>query len=332
MSREPAMTGVWEGPLFVVGMPRSGTKLLRALLNRHPRIRIPDTETEFLPYLDRWVRERGAPVSPRAFARLCAGLGGSTYVAHRAQQHGPPSWREWRKACIGRYDVADLFESFMRCETGAQRGSGLIWGDKSPGYVRHVDLLLGHFPQARVVHLVRDVRDYCVSMRKAWGKDIRRAAWRWGTDVLSAHAQCAAQPARCIEIRYEDLIAAPEQALRTVCRFLGIEFEPGMTRLDRPVENLGDATGRSEIVNGNARKYAASLSAQELVAVESLAWDAMQALGYRAERAVGQGHLAPWSLAVRRIGDGVRLALRDVAGRGIARSVLFYWNHQRTIK
>ena len=43
----------WEGPLFIVGMPRSGTKLLRGLLNQHPRIRIPDFETEFAPFLVR---------------------------------------------------------------------------------------------------------------------------------------------------------------------------------------------------------------------------------------------------------------------------------------
>src|SRR5262245_12693694 len=45
----------WEGPMFIVGMPRSGTKLLRGLLDQHPRIRILQTETEFLPFLSAWV-------------------------------------------------------------------------------------------------------------------------------------------------------------------------------------------------------------------------------------------------------------------------------------
>ena len=46
-----AIPAPFEGPLFLVGMPRSGTKLLRALLNRHPNISIMTNETEFLPYL-----------------------------------------------------------------------------------------------------------------------------------------------------------------------------------------------------------------------------------------------------------------------------------------
>jgi hypothetical protein len=46
----------WTGPLFIIGMPRSGTKLLRGLLEQHPRVRVPTIETEFFPFLVRWAR------------------------------------------------------------------------------------------------------------------------------------------------------------------------------------------------------------------------------------------------------------------------------------
>lgn len=326
------MSTEWEGPLFIVAMPRSGTKLLRTLLNQHARIRIPDAETEFLPYLARWVQENGCPSDEREFQRMFASLKHSTYFRYRRSSHPPFTWQQWRNACGAGFGVGELFESLVRAEMGVTAGDGIIWGDKSPAYVRHIGLLREHFPSARIVHIVRDVRDYCVSIRKAWGKDIRRAAYRWGFDVLEAHRQCAAAPGKCLEIRYEDLIAAPQENMRRVCDFLGIEFDAGLTRLQRPVENLGDATGRAEIVGDNARKFTSALSARELLAVESLAWEAMQTVGYVPEHATEQRHLGALSLELRRLADGVRLAIRDVGERGMARSVLFHWSHRRTVR
>ena len=53
----------FDGPLFLVGMPRSGTKLLRGLLNEHSQIGIPLNETEFLLFERRCVPERGNSLS-----------------------------------------------------------------------------------------------------------------------------------------------------------------------------------------------------------------------------------------------------------------------------
>ena len=69
---------LWSGPLFVVGMPRSGTKLLRGLLQQHARIRMPDFETDFFPFLVRHVREHGKPAGDADFARLFDALRGAT--------------------------------------------------------------------------------------------------------------------------------------------------------------------------------------------------------------------------------------------------------------
>src|SRR5690606_38522672 len=69
----------WEGPLFVIGMPRSGTKLLRNLLDRHPRIRILPWETQFLPFIRAWVASRGEPRAEAELARLADALRKSPY-------------------------------------------------------------------------------------------------------------------------------------------------------------------------------------------------------------------------------------------------------------
>lgn len=320
--------GVWCGPLFIVGMPRSGTKLLRGLLSRHPRVRIPDAETDFFPFLVRWVRQHGAPESESALASLFESLRTATYFTFRRPEQPPFSWQAWRRECEGRYDAASLFEGFIRYEIGASRRSGIIWGDKSPAYIRHIDLLLEHFPDARVVHLVRDVRDFCVSSRKVWNKDVRRAAYQWGRDVAAAHRQCQAHP-RCIEIAYEDLLRSPETQLRRLSRLLQIDFSDAMTRLDRAVERHGDAAGHTEIVQDNFRKFGDRLTPRELREIESLAWDTMKTLGYEPLQATRQKHLSAAEQHLLRIKDGIRLVTGAARTRGLTGALRFHLSHAR---
>lgn len=320
---------VWTGPLFIVGMPRSGTKLLRGLLNQHPRVRIPVIETEFMPFLFRWVRDHGEPTTEPAFERLFDALQGATYFTLRPSEAGPFSWQVWRRECAGRHDAAGLFEAFVRCETGAARDSDCIWGDKSPAYIRHVGLLLEHYPDARIVHIIRDVRDYCVSIRKAWNKDIRRAAFQWGRDVGVAHRLCSTHPERCIEIKYEDLLEAPQAQMRRLCAFLGLDFSSELTRLEQPVERLGAAAGHTEIVSGNARRFASSLTRREIGRVEALAWETMTLLGYEPLHARGQRKLSDVEQRVLRMKDGWQLVTRSAREHGLFNAFRFHFSHGR---
>jgi hypothetical protein len=321
----------WTGPLFIIGMPRSGTKLLRGLLEQHPRIRVPTIETDFFPFLERWVRERGSPADETAFARLFQELRSAPYFMQRPASMATFSWREWQERCRGRYDAAGLFEGFIRYETGIGAQPGYIWGDKSPAYTRHVAMLLQHFPQARVVHIVRDVRDYCLSIRKAWNKDIRRAAFQWGRDVGQAHRICQHHAQRCIEVRYEDLLQAPQRQMRRLSEFLQIDFSDSMTRLDRPVEahRASGGAGRAEVVSGNSRKFVTGLSTREIRAIESLAWDTMQLMGYRPLHAVRQKQLNGLQLGVLRAKDAIRLVTRAARRDGLAGTLRFHLSHAR---
>jgi Sulfotransferase family len=315
------------GPLFIVGMPRSGTKLLRGLLNRHPRIRIPDIETDFFPFLVTWVAKNGEPKTDHAFAELFEQMRGATYFTYRREVQ-PFTWKQWQAHCPDP-SAAGLFEGFIRYETGATGSDAVIWGDKSPSYVRHIKLLLDHYPRARIIHIIRDVRDYCVSMRQAWNKDIRRAAFQWGQDVGVAHLICVANPQRCIEIRYEELLQDPEPQMRRLSVFLGIEFTPDMTQLKRPAEQRGDATGQVDIVRTNFSKFGERLSAREIRDVEALAYETMQLLGYKPTRAIRQRHMLRVEQKIRRVRDAAHLVLRGARGRGLAHALKFHLSHVR---
>jgi hypothetical protein len=319
----------WEGPVFLVGMPRSGTKLLRNLLTQHERVRIPTIETEFLPYLVEWVSHHGRPADRRSFERLFIALRRSTYFDYRAGRQPEFSWATWFDHCRGRYDATGLFEGFIRYETGASPGSAIIWGDKSPSYIRHIELLLSMFEYGRVIHIVRDVRDFALSMRKAWGKDIQRAAFRWGLDTSVAHQVIQQHADRCIEVTYEALTSDVDAQLSRLCRFLGVDFDRSMTALPYSSENLGDTRGQVGVVSNNSGKFRSGLSSRELEAVESLAWNAMLTFGYQPQSSSGPRALSAPSLFTRKIKDGLNLVVRDVEARGVTRSLAYYFNQQR---
>lgn len=322
-------TAAWEGPLFIVGMPRSGTKLLRGLLSKHPRIRLLAAETDFLPFIDEWVQRHGSPATEQAFELFANAMSGANYFNFRPAARGPFRWQDWRRACNGNFAVSGLFEGFARHELDAERGSGMIWADKSPAYIRHIPLILKHFPGGRVLHIVRDVRDHCVSMRNAWGKDIRRSAWRWGQDVLAAHRQCTGMPERCLEVRFEELLQDPDTQMRRICLFLDLPFFPGLTELSQSVEQRGYAAGRTEIMRDNFRKFETRLTPHEIVSVESLAWQSMQALGYKPVRAVTQARLSPLMQHLLKLKDGAHLVAAGMSRRGVAAAVRFHATHRR---
>ena len=147
----------------------------------------------------------------------------------------------WRLACSD-FSLRGVFEGLCRLHGGAPEDG--IWGDKSPGYIHHLPLLFTVFPQARVIHIIRDPRDQVQSAHKAWRKDRIRAAARWADGVEAAAAALARHPGQSTLIRYEDLVTRPEEVLRSLCAFLEISYAPSMVELARPSENLGDARGQ----------------------------------------------------------------------------------------
>lgn len=348
----------WRGPLFIIGMPRSGTKLLRALLCQHESIRVLEAETEFLPSMASWVDVHGPPRSELQFQRLYETLRAAPYFSYRRRRDPAFDWRAWRSHCDGRYDVAGLFEGFACYELGmtmntndghgrsavldgsppgnqvdgASERAGSIWADKSPAYIRHVPLLFEHFPQARIVHIIRDVRDQCASSRRAWGKDVRRSAVRWASDVLRAHRHCETRRHCCMEIRFEELLCDTDTQMRRLCDFLGVEFSGTLSQLQQPVERLGNAAGRSTIMCGNFHTYHESLTPREIEAIESLAWETMRALCYVPELARGPRRLHAAERQWLRLKDGIRLLRRDARRKGWLDALRFHVGHLRMLE
>lgn len=322
----------FDGPLFIVGMPRSGTKLLRNLLNQHRHVRMLEVETEFLPWLAHHIAEYGDLSDLRNFHRFHADVMRFPYFIYRTDERRVIGAASWQAACRS-YDAAGVFEALVRTEIGVPPDSGIIWGDKSPSYVTDISLISGLYPQARFIHIIRDARDYCLSMRKAWGKDMYRAAQRWADGVARARENGARVGSAYLEIRYEALLGDVEGTMRQVCEHLDVEFDPAVLELERPSENIGDARGADKVVKDNFGKYRSLMQPAVLKRIESIAKPILLACGYelvypsiiarrlsRSERLIAQAR------------DGWNLLRANFKKRGFVATILFHAGHFRATR
>jgi hypothetical protein len=278
-----------EPPFFVVGNPRSGTKMLRELLNASPAVWISDVESNFIPRFTREIARYGDLGRFEHFARLAEALEGTRAFWHWERRGVRPDRRRWFEACP-RHDwpgvLTGLFRTVFPLEMpgDARSWDTVIWGDKTPLYMIEMPLLARLFPRARFIHIVRDPRDCALSSEQAWGNSLLRTAQEWADRVRICRRDGAALgPERYLELRYEDLLADVAGTHGRTCGFLGIPVpaEPG--RLARVPENVGAARGETRVVADNQRKWQRRMAPHMRRRFESVCGDLLDALGYERE-------------------------------------------------
>lgn len=313
-----------DGPVFIVGMPRSGTKLLRSLVSQHSKVAIAEYETEFYPY---WVKNWsmfGDLSDKEIFEKFYQDTIRLPYFKYAEADHKLIDQSRWMAFCKD-YTPSGVFEALIRLDVGADRGSGIIWGDKSPSYILYLELLKKDFPQARVIHIVRDVRDYSISVNNAWGKNIFRAAQRWVDGVNAARTASKHFIDDYLEVKYEDLLDDPEKTLRHICEFLKIGFEPGMLTLSRAPEQVGDARGSTEVVRSNKNKYEEKLSKKAIEKIENISGKTLNESGYSVRNSSGNQRLSKPLMAYYQLLDGMNLLVKTVKRNGVAGALRYIY-------
>jgi hypothetical protein len=211
---------------FIVGATRSGTTLLRLMLDAHPDMAIP-SETHFIPDLIKTYRLESA--SPE---RLC-----EVVTSHRrwGDFHLDATALLERFRAIDAINPGDATRAFFQLY--AEREGKSRWGDKTPGYVREMHRIQSVLPEARFIHLIRDGRDVALSvLGMNWGPStVPEAAFRWKKRILRAREQ-APRIGHYVEIRYEDLVRDTEATLRRVCEFTDLPYDEAMLRYHERAE------------------------------------------------------------------------------------------------
>ncbi len=320
----------YNGPLFIIGMPRSGTKLLRGLLNQHPQIAIPAIETEFLPGLINKYSIR-YKFTRSEFGDFYKELLRLPYFRYQTERDNLISEDDWYLAC-NNYSLSGIFEALIRCSTKTVGMNNIVWGDKSPSYISHITLLKEIYPTAKFIHIVRDVRDYVLSMSKAWGKNKLRAAQRWADSLDKAQVAVTKIQNDAIIVKYEELLENHEVILREVLQFLNLPFDKRVLKLSEASENIGDARGETEIISTNKNKYMSLLNDKEILNVERLAGQTLAnygyPVGYKGVRQRLSSPLEKWY----QLFDIISLIMFERKNRGVWGSIIFYWNYFRATR
>ena len=213
-------------PLFIVGNDRSGTTMLRLILDRGPDVAIPPESMFLTDLADR--RAAGGPRTPLETRALVAEVWRHPKVRLWELPPEPP---EPPPHLIGpdayRFAVEAPFRAY------AARHGKPRWGDKTPHYVHHVEALLEVWPDARFVVLVRDGRDVALSLeRMPFGPNNAWSAGPWWARGIRAGAEAQRRhPSQVRTVRYEDLVADPDGEVAAICAFLELSYEPGMLDL-----------------------------------------------------------------------------------------------------
>ncbi|HWQ24158.1 MAG TPA: sulfotransferase [Gaiellaceae bacterium] len=313
-------------PLLLLGVSRSGTTLLRVVLDRSPGLAVPD-ESFFVPLL---ARRHRAPVDPAAFLDDLRRL---------------PVLAAWGLSPV---EVAPRLRPGMAVgeaiaaiyETYAERAGKPRWGDKTPMYMRHLPLLERLFPAAQYVHLVRDGRDAAVSFlqlppgtyTRTWAHPTSAAAFAclWRTEVEAARALGGrVGRERYLEVRYEDLVDDPEAVVRRICAFARIPFVPDMLEYAGSVDVSAKPHQQRlrQAPTRGVRDWRTELDAGEVRSFEAVAGDLLAALGYE----LAEPPPRPPGLRARLalVSYRARLAAWNAAAAALQRSPLWRRRHPR---
>jgi hypothetical protein len=310
-------------PIFIVGARRSGTTMMRLILNNHGRIGIPNESWYFPEIYEPYSQ---APSKWQAAVDQFAGLCERRFepavdlnsVRERLRAVPAPDYSLLLALSIGTWAAAE----------GKTR-----WGEKTPFHIFYAEAMMRLFPSARVIIMVRDPRATVSSMNRfrplGSGTALNARLWRDTYTRGTARVERWVPRSQRLAVRYEALTSEPERVVREICDFLGEDFTPALLEFYKSTARYQATFSRStpkveEPIAGDEQSWRETLSTGDLAVIESICGPTMEALGYaklgrplrvreRAHIAASRGYVAAKQLQHR------RLAYHPVTYRPFAR-------------
>jgi Sulfotransferase family len=320
-SKELDMGG---GPVFIAGLERSGTSLIYALLASHPNIAMSQRTNLWTHFY----RQYGDLSDPVNFEHCL----GTMLRYKRLIRLQPDPGRLRREFWAGEPTYARLFSLLE--EHHAERLGKPRWGDKSLNTERYADAIFSSYPEARILHMMRDPRDRFASSLTRW--QVRRGGVGAGTAewLFSARRAMRNQqlyPDRYKVVAYEALAATPDVTIRGICSFIGEGYAPEMLSM-RGAPTFRDKGSNSSygqrdpgvISTDSIGRFRDVLSPRQISFIQIAAKREMEAFGYEAESlhlVIGQRFRFTFAdvplESARLTAWRVREAMRDRRGRPV---------------
>jgi sulfotransferase family protein len=272
-------------PIFIIGTERSGTNLLRLILNSHSSIAVPHPP-HIMKLFGPIERLYGDLRDDRNFRRLIGDICRMVELHPYPWEIKPDRERVFRRAAdrnlISVYFA--IYDQYL-AYSGKKR-----WACKSTFMIEHVPDILRYHPGARFIFMVRDGRDVAVSSKSSIFNHyhVFYTAQRWKREQRLGLSWLSRLPAdQILLLKYEDLIREPLNAAKGICSFLGERFEGAMLEHHRTAEAKKSGSlcvswenTSQPVISGNAEKFRKHLSKKEIRLFEAIAFNELGDLGY----------------------------------------------------
>jgi hypothetical protein len=272
-----------KAPVFVVGSPRSGTTLLYHMLLSAGNFAIYRAESQVFNQLEpRFGDLSEASNRERLLHAWC----GSPLFAKTGLDVG-----EVREKVANCRNGGDFLRTVM--EAMAQRQKVERWADSTPEHVLYLDRIKATVPNALAIHIIRDGRDVALSLQKqAWirpfpwdrARDLEVAALYWEWVVQEGRKCSAALGENYTEIRYEDLVLNPREALTRLSRFVDQDLDyDRIERVGVGSVSFPNSSFAGELEGGSftpVARWKNSLDEQRLSVLEELVGGTLRQLEY----------------------------------------------------
>ncbi len=273
-------------PIFMIGTQRSGSNLLRVMLNQLNEIASPHPPhilTRMMPLMEFYgdlAREENFKMLADDVCKLV--------------EINPVNWEN---VVFAREDVISrCFENSLIALYGAvydicaESWGAQTWCSKSLENIEYVDLIESYFEKPRYIYLYRDGRDVALSFRKAvvGEKHMYNIAKNWAkTQTIGLDLMAKIDSSRFFAVSYENLLNQTEETARRLCKFLDVPFSDQMLEFHRSKEAKRAAESSAlwgsltmPVIKNNTQKYLREVSQEDITIFESVAGTVLDNLGY----------------------------------------------------
>lgn len=270
-----------SNPIFIGGLDRSGKTYMRLMLGSHPNL-------VFSKRTDLWTRfynQFGDLSQANHFERCLSAM-----LNHKHVQSL-------------RLDVERLRAEFMQGSKSYARLFALVheqyakaqgkrrWGDQTEGVERYAPPIFAAYPQARMIQMVRDPRDRfeaAVARRPRTRHQVGLFTAQWLQSAALAIKNEQRYPQQYKVVRYEAMVAQPEETLHDVCRFLGESYTPALVLMEdvprfRQYQATQFQAAQCPLSTAYIGHYRHRLASFEIAFIQQYAGESMERLGYKLE-------------------------------------------------
>jgi sulfotransferase family protein len=277
-------------PFFIFGAQRSGTTLLRLMLNAHSKVAIPEEGGFWMPLLRKFKKNFNKRIKSTELEKYIEYINNS------------PQYKLWcnddsnsfenikkKKEVTLSYIMSTVYENYAKSK------NKILWGDKTPSFFRMIPVLSKLFPNAKYIHIYRDGRDVYLSWQAIdkTKRNISLIALEWVYKLKRARKDLEnIDSKKVIEVKYESLVSKPEENLKKICNFISIEYEETMLDFWKS-SNQFIGAHHSKLINSpvslsSVAKWKKKLSNRQISKFEIIAGKILKENGYEISQQVSK--------------------------------------------